>query len=142
MEKKEIVKEYDNGELTVIWKPRTCIHAAECVKGSPNVFRPNEKPWISIDQATTEELMATIKKCPSGALSYRLNGEEEKEAEAAETKVNVMQNGPLLVHGNLTVTNADGQSEAKEKTTAFCRCGHSNNKPYCDGAHAGAGFEG
>ncbi len=69
----EIRKEYTNGELTIVWKPGTCIHAAECVKALPKVYNPNEKPWLKIENATTEELKAQIKKCPSGALSYYMN---------------------------------------------------------------------
>lgn len=142
MDKKDIKKEYSNGEVTVVWKPGTCIHAAECVKGSPKVFRPNEKPWIALENATTEELIATIKNCPSGALSYYMTDEENQEAESLETKVEVLENGPLLVYGTLHITNAEGNTETKNKTTAFCRCGASNNKPYCDGSHIAAEFKG
>lgn len=137
----EIRKEYDNGEITVVWKPGTCIHAAECVKGLPGVFKPNEKPWIQIENAGSEELMATIDRCPSGALSYRKNNEEPK-AEANGADVTVMENGPLIVKGDLSVTHKDGSKEAKSNVTAFCRCGASQNKPYCDGAHSKSGFEG
>ena len=139
---KEITKEYSNGELTVVWKPKACIHAAECVKMLPEVYNPNERPWIKVENATTEQLKAQIRKCPSGALSYYMNGEENKEEESLETKVEVLENGPLLVYGTLKVTDKDGNSEVKNKTTAFCRCGQSQNKPYCDGAHVKAGFKG
>jgi uncharacterized Fe-S cluster protein YjdI len=73
MEKKEIVKEYSNKEITVVWKPRSCVHAAECVKTLPQVYNPKEKPWIKIENATSDELKAQINKCPSGALSYYIN---------------------------------------------------------------------
>ena len=142
MEKKEIIKEYSNGELTIVWKPKTCIHSGECVKALPKVYNPTEKPWIKIENATTNELKAQIKKCPSGALSYYINGEENIETESMETKVEIMENGPLLVHGTLKIINKDGSSETKNKTTAFCRCGHSKNKPYCDGSHKKVGFIG
>jgi uncharacterized Fe-S cluster protein YjdI len=69
----EIKKEYTNGELTIVWKPLTCIHAGECTKALPNVYRPKEKPWIAIENATTEELKSQINKCPSGALSFSMN---------------------------------------------------------------------
>lgn len=69
---KEIVKEYSNGELTVLWKPAKCIHAAECVKSLPEVYNPAEKPWIKAENASTQALKDQIAKCPSGALSYRL----------------------------------------------------------------------
>ena len=139
---REIVKEYSNEELTVIWKPKICIHSAECVKRLPNVYKPNEKPWINVENATTDELKEQIKACPSGALSYRMNEEEDVAEVIAETKVEVLENGPLLVHGTINITNSDGSQDKKEKTTAFCRCGASMNKPYCDGAHRKAGFEG
>ncbi len=139
---REIVKKYSNGELNVIWKPKKCIHAAECVKELPNVYNPKERPWIKAENATTEELKAQIAKCPSGALSYEMEGEENQEAQALETKVEIMENGPLLVYGTLKVTDKDGNTETKNKTTAFCRCGASNNKPYCDGTHKETEFRG
>ncbi len=139
---KDITKHYTNGELTIVWKPNKCIHAAECVKALPNVYKPKQKPWLTIENATTNELKDQIAKCPSGALSYFMNDEEDKEEATLETKVEVLENGPLLVYGTLKVTDKDGNTENKNKTTAFCRCGASGNKPYCDGSHISAGFEG
>ena len=65
-------KEYSNGELTIIWQPGLCQHAGICVKMLPRVYNSKERPWIKIGNATTEELIAQIKQCPSGALSYKL----------------------------------------------------------------------
>lgn len=70
-------KEYTNGEITIIWQPEICVHSGICVKTLPNVYKPKERPWIQIENATTEELIAQIKKCPSGALSYRMNNDKE-----------------------------------------------------------------
>jgi uncharacterized Fe-S cluster protein YjdI len=131
----EITKHYSNDDLTIVWQPSKCIHAAECVKALPKVYNPNEKPWLKIENATTDELKSQIASCPSGALSYFMKGEENQEFPELETKVEVKENGPLLVYGTLHVTKADGHSEVKNKTTAFCRCGASHNKPYCDGSH-------
>ena len=58
--------EYSNGELTIVWQPELCRHAGICVKTLPNVYHPQ------MENATTEELIAQIKMCPSGALSYKL----------------------------------------------------------------------
>ncbi|MCL6265909.1 (4Fe-4S)-binding protein [Flagellimonas myxillae] len=69
----EIRKEYSNGEITVIWKPRKCTHAGICVKTLPQVYNPREKPWIKIENASTEELKSQVDQCPSGALSYAMN---------------------------------------------------------------------
>ena len=140
----EIKKEYTNGDLAVVWKPRLCIHSEICVKTLPQVYKPDEKPWIQAENASVDELISQIEKCPSGALTYYRKNESEKKSESmsTETKVEVMVNGPLLVYGDLEVTGSDGNVETKKRTTAFCRCGASSNKPYCDGEHNKIGFEG
>ena len=138
---REIVKEYANADITVIWKPKKCIHAAICVKTLPEVYDPKGKPWIKPENASADALKAQIDKCPSGALSYSMNS-DEAVSQNTDTKVEVMANGPLLVSGTLQVTDTAGNTETKKRTTAFCRCGASLNKPYCDGAHVEAGFKG
>jgi len=65
--------EYNAGEITIIWKPKVCIHAAVCVKMLPKVYNPKDRPWIKPENATAEELKNQINHCPSGALSYKLN---------------------------------------------------------------------
>jgi len=65
--------EYSNGEITIKWQPKVCQHAAICVKMLPKVYDPKGKPWIQIENASTEELKDQISKCPSGALSYTNN---------------------------------------------------------------------
>lgn len=70
--------EYSNGELTIIWQPDLCQHSGICVKTLPQVYNPKERPWVKIENATTDELIAQINKCPSGALCYRLNKKEEE----------------------------------------------------------------
>lgn len=141
MSDKPIVKEYSNEEVTIIWKPESCIHSTICWKrttGLPNVFQPGTKPWVKIDGATTAEMIAQVDKCPSGALSYRLKN-EQKEVQQTNV-VETLPNGPLLVYGNITVKHS-GHEELKEsKVTAFCRCGASSNKPYCDGTHVKISF--
>ena len=136
------IKEYTNGKVTIVWKPDKCIHSGICVKGLPNVFRPKVRPWLRIEGASTEELVNQVKQCPSGALGFYTNGEEDETAESLNTKVEVLENGPLLIYGTLEVTNKEGSIEIKNKTTAFCRCGASLNKPYCDGAHVKNNFNG
>lgn len=64
-------KEYTNGEITVIWQADKCIHCANCAKGLPQVFKPREKPWIQMENASSEQIAAQVAKCPSGALSLK-----------------------------------------------------------------------
>lgn len=64
-------KEYTNGEITILWKPELCIHSGVCVKTLPQVYNPKERPWIKIENATSEELVKQVSKCPSKALSIK-----------------------------------------------------------------------
>ncbi|MBU1094855.1 MAG: (4Fe-4S)-binding protein [Bacteroidetes bacterium] len=70
MDKKEIIKEYSNDDITIVWKPRKCIHSGICVKLLPQVYNPASKPWIKMKNADTEQLINQVNQCPSGALSY------------------------------------------------------------------------
>jgi uncharacterized Fe-S cluster protein YjdI len=138
----EIVKKYTNGEVTVIWQPSKCTHSTICFTGLPEVFDPQKRPWVTIGGAITGRIIEQVERCPSGALSYFRNGEEKKEDEQQPvTTVEILPNGPLILRGTLKVINADGSESIKENKTAFCRCGASANKPYCDGSHVEAGFK-
>ena len=141
MEEKRIIKKYRNNELTILWEPKKCIHAAICVKELPRVYDPNAKPWIKPENASIDELKAQIDICPSGALSYE-KIETTNQNKDMKTAIELMKNGPLLVKGNVEIKSHDGTVVTKEKMTAFCRCGASQNKPYCDGGHKADGFVG
>ena len=71
MDKNNIIKEYTNGEVTVVWQSGKCIHSANCVKNLSKVFQPKEQPWIKMENGTIEEISTTVAKCPSGALSIK-----------------------------------------------------------------------
>jgi uncharacterized Fe-S cluster protein YjdI len=79
MDKNNLTKKYTNGEVTIIWQSAKCIHSGNCVRHNPDVFRPKTQPWINPTESTTEKIMMTIDKCPSGALSYYLNDKEGSE---------------------------------------------------------------
>jgi uncharacterized Fe-S cluster protein YjdI len=70
MDTTNIKKEYSNGEVTIVWQSGKCIHSANCVKNNPAVFHPRELPWIKPEASSTEKIIETIEKCPSGALTY------------------------------------------------------------------------
>ncbi len=141
---------YTNNEVTVVWKPKVCIHSSICWKGLIEVFNPKEKPWIKMDGASTEKIIEQVRKCPSGALSYYLNTEimsneptDKVIAESANImKIQVTTNGPYLIKTECLIVHSDGREETKTGTVALCRCGASGNKPYCDGTHRKIGFEG
>lgn len=140
------IKEYTNGEVTIVWKPDVCIHSANCVRGLPGVFNTSNRPWINAEGASTDAIVDQVKKCPSGALSYFMNDGKDSDAGSQtiseEYIAEALKDGPLMVYGNIKVKHSDGSEKKLSKATAFCRCGASENKPYCDGAHRKIGFKG
>ena len=74
----ELIREYTNGEITIIWQPDLCIHATCCFVDLPSVFHPEKRPWINPHGATTEEIIAQVERCPSYALTYRWNKREDE----------------------------------------------------------------
>lgn len=144
---RELLKKYSNGEITIVWKPNLCIHSSICWSGTDglmSVFNPRAKTWVNINGASTERIIEQINKCPSGALSYYLNEREQKSEPIIHnnTFVELVKDGPLIVRGGFIQKNSDGQESNKKEVTAFCRCGCSTCKPYCDGSHVEVNFKG
>jgi uncharacterized Fe-S cluster protein YjdI len=72
---KDITKRYTNGEVTIIWKPALCAHSGICARGLSAVFDPRKRPWITPEGATTFEIVDQVKRCPSGALTFKMNSD-------------------------------------------------------------------
>ncbi|RYG54676.1 MAG: hypothetical protein EOO01_00835 [Chitinophagaceae bacterium] len=136
-----LTKEYSNEEITIVWNPDRCTRSTLCWKGLSQVFNPRERPWIKPEASTTAEFVRQVEQCPSGALSFVKKNQITADVASDHTKeVTVSRNGPLLVFGRLSITLCDGEVTAREQVTAFCRCGQSGNKPFCDGTHINVRF--
>jgi CDGSH-type Zn-finger protein len=141
-------KDYAGKKITVHDNRRICSHAAECVNNLPSVFRLNARPWIDPDSANVEEIINTIEKCPSGALSYSIDGIEHRDQNDRDPMVTVSKDGPYLITGGIELIGGNannniiqfGDRASKEHYT-LCRCGASNNKPFCDGMHKVINFK-
>ena len=121
---------------TVRFDGRLCIHSRGCVLAEPEVFRANvQGPWIDPDGASAEELMRVAINCTSGAIRVTRHDGGAQEGAPKVNTITVRENGPLAIHAEIEVA---GERVAARAT--LCRCGQSNNKPYCDGSHVGAGF--
>lgn len=131
------MREYTNGEVTVLWDMKKCIHSANCIRNLPSVFDVKASPWIDMKGASSQEITTAVHKCPSGALSMK--GEAATVGEPSTT-ISVTAHGPYLVEGECIVEHADGSKETKKGIFALCRCGSSGNKPFCDGSHKKVGF--
>jgi len=131
-------REYATDEIVVEWRPRLCYHSQNCVRALPLVFEKERRPWIDVSQATADEIDDAVEGCPSGALRFRrITGDQRPSPTTVE--ISPQPNGPLVVRGPITVVRPDGEVEHVTRA-AFCRCGQSANKPFCDGSHREAGF--
>ncbi len=135
---KEIIKKYTNDDITVVWQPGKCIHSKICFHGLPAVFNPENRPWVKLEESTSEDIISQVKKCPSGALSLADKAKAESENNIIIT---ITKGGPLVVDGDLTIKLANGEQVEKNGVTALCRCGASADKPYCDGSHQKIKFD-
>ena len=147
MKNSRIIKKYTNGEITVVWQPDECIHSGECYTMLPNVFKPRERPWVKIDNASTEEIIETVNACPTVALTYYYNNSErnqimDKKPKEARNKIEIFENGPIMVPAHINVVDSKGNIFKPGEDKFICRCGHSANKPFCDGSHMAKGFKG
>jgi uncharacterized Fe-S cluster protein YjdI len=144
-------RKYTNGEITVFWQPKKCIHATTCYRELIDVFNPRKRPWVNMDGASTEEIIRVVKLCPTQALSYEYNKDIETEnkeqvhentAPEIETEARIMEDGPLVLKGNFRLIDTNGHELRHMKMTSLCRCGASNDLPFCDGTHRKIGYTG
>jgi len=135
---KRRVKSYEAEGIVVEFDLPRCIHAAECGHGLPTVFDSEKRPWVDPGAEDPDTIAGVIRRCPTGALSYRFPGGKD-ESPDPENTVRVIPNGPLHVRGRIRLKHADG-SVTEETRVALCRCGLSKNKPLCDNAHVDGGF--
>lgn len=135
------VRQYEGNNIRVTYDFGRCIHARECVHGLPEVFDPDQKPWISADSASADRVAEVVRRCPTGALQYERKDGGAGEPVPTENVVDVAVDGPLYVRGKLKIVDGDGTLKLEDTRVAFCRCGASENKPFCDGRHEEAGFD-
>jgi CDGSH-type Zn-finger protein/ferredoxin len=136
-------KNYVGKKVIIHDNRKICSHAAECVNNLPSVFRFDARPWISPDAEESEQIIKTIEKCPSGALSYSIDGIEYRDRNERKPMVTVLKDGPYAITGGIDLIGDDiqfAEGFSKEHYT-LCRCGASNNKPFCDGTHRSVNFK-
>ncbi|MCG8595115.1 MAG: CDGSH iron-sulfur domain-containing protein [Kiloniellales bacterium] len=130
---------YEGGEVTILDNRGICSHAGYCTSGLPAVWRMGVEPWIDPDGAGKAEIVETLRKCPSGALSYLEDG-QAKTAFHVSAEIQVSRDGPYYVRGGVALEGAAFGAGASREHYVLCRCGASRNKPFCDGSHWYAGF--
>ena len=133
--KRELLQKYEGKEITIYFNRSICAGAGACVKGLPSVFSTgNSTNWIKPNANSIDNIIKTINSCPSGALSYGINGKIYTDTKEVP-KVTIVKNGPYNVEG-IICSHKSKPTNCSETKYTLCRCGHSKNKPYCDYSHA------
>jgi CDGSH-type Zn-finger protein/truncated hemoglobin YjbI len=135
---------YPGTQVTIFDNRGICQHSGLCTDRAPVAFRTNAEPFVAPSGARLDELVRAVRDCPSGALSLAFDGQEARDLAdwngSRERAIEVTQDGPYRVTGGIPLTDADGadvpraQGSSREHY-ALCRCGHSQNKPFCSGMH-------
>ncbi len=133
-------KAYRSEKITVSFDLERCIHSRECVRGLPEVFDAEKRPWIQPDKSDPDRVAEVVMRCPTGALQFERRDGGAEEPVPKENIVAVAVNGPLYVRGNIEIKDSTGTILLEDTRVALCRCGESKNKPFCDNSHKQASF--
>jgi CDGSH-type Zn-finger protein/truncated hemoglobin YjbI len=129
-------------QVTVLDNRGICQHSGFCTDRLPVVFRQGQEPFVAASGGRMDEIIRAVRDCPSGALSFEIDGREAREQVDGrrEPGIEVSKDGPYRVTGGIELQDADGRDEhrnegASREHYALCRCGQSMNKPFCSGMH-------
>lgn len=128
-----------DGRLVIHDNRGLCAHAGRCTDNLASVFRLGTEPFIDPNGATAEEIAEVIAMCPSGALSYTLDGALSRDRND-QSSVAYPPGGPYVLT-NVTLEGIEMPAGATEDHCTLCRCGASQNKPFCSGAHWNIDFD-
>jgi CDGSH-type Zn-finger protein len=135
---------YTGQQVTILDNRGTCQHAGYCSDRLATVFRVGEEPFVAPSGGRMDEIIRAVRDCPSGALSYAIDGVEARGQVDYDGKrvpaIEVTKDGPYRVTGGIPLTDGDRQAEPRNDGAslehyALCRCGRSQNKPFCSGMH-------
>jgi CDGSH-type Zn-finger protein len=132
--------DYVGEQVTIHDNRGICQHAGYCTDELAAVFKLHQEPWIDPNGATKEAIIAQVRRCPSGALSYSIGGVEFRDQDR-EPAITVSKDGPYRITGGIALNDGPWGEGASREHYALCRCGGSKNKPFCDGTHWYNGFK-
>jgi CDGSH-type Zn-finger protein/uncharacterized Fe-S cluster protein YjdI len=139
MEKSHGEKGIPLGENNGLVRP-AALHPRERVRQGPARGLPEKRPWIQPDRDEPDAIATVVLRCPSGALQF----EREDGVRATPPEENVIaiaENGPLYARGDIEIKSPEGDTLFRETRVALCRCGASQNMPFCDNTHKEIGFQ-
>lgn len=123
-------RRYVGSDADILYNVKRCIHAEECIQRLASVFDAKKRPWITPTGAPVEAIVEVIPKCPSGALHYERKDGGLEETAPPENTITLWADGPVQFHGDLIIEGATVELKGETRAT-LCRCGASENKPFC-----------
>ena len=135
---------YPGQQVTIFDNRGICQHSGLCTDRLATVFRTDAEPFVAPSGGRMDEIVRAVRDCPSGALSLAFDGDEARDLVdwhgQREAAIEVTQDGPYRVTGGIGLTDATGAdvpraAGSSREHYALCRCGHSQNKPFCSGMH-------
>jgi CDGSH-type Zn-finger protein/truncated hemoglobin YjbI len=140
---------YPGQQVTIFDNRGICQHSGLCTDRLPAAFRTDQEPFVAPSGGRMDEIVRAVRDCPSGALSLAFDGDEARSLAdwhgTRERAIQVTQDGPYRVTGGIPLADASGAdvpraAGSSREHYALCRCGHSQNKPFCSGMHWYVGF--
>src|SRR5712691_5454732 len=140
---------YPGQQVTIMDNRGICQHSGFCTDRLPSVFRASQEPFVAPSGGRMDEIIRAVRDCPSGALSYATGRREQREHVdwdyCREPAIEITKDGPYRVSGAVALVDSGGgeverAAGASAEHYAICRCGHSQNKPFCSGMHWYADF--
>ncbi len=133
---------YDGATVSVTYDASRCFHSGHCVRHLPDVFNTAARPWVQPDNGDAARVLEIVAGCPSGALhaTHRDGATADTLAPDAAVSLRLMQNGPIILRGDVVIVDGNDVPLLQDARVALCRCGQSKNKPFCDNSHRTAGW--
>jgi CDGSH-type Zn-finger protein/truncated hemoglobin YjbI/ferredoxin len=134
-------------QVTVGDNRGTCAHSGFCTDRLPTVFRREADAFVAPSGGRMDEILHAVQACPSGALSLAVDERQVRvrvDQERAPV-IEVSKDGPYRITGGIPLLDAQGSpvprnAGASLEHYSLCRCGHSQNKPFCSGVHSSIEF--
>ena len=150
---------YQGQQVTIFDNRGICQHSGLCTDRLATVFRTSTEPFVAPSGGRMDEIVRAVRACPSGALSLAFDSRESRDLtdwhNDREPAIEITQDGPFRITGGIPLTAAPDATGpdatgpdtdvpraagASREHYALCRCGHSQNKPFCSGMHWYIGF--
>jgi CDGSH-type Zn-finger protein/truncated hemoglobin YjbI len=133
---------YEGQQIAIFDNRGICAHSGFCTDRLASVFHVGREPFIAPSGGRMDEIIQAVRACPSGALSYAIGGVEARDQidQQRLASIEVSKDGPYRVMGRVRLVDELGNDVPRAEGSSpehysLCRCGQSQNKPFCSGMH-------